>query len=203
MMPHLHRDVRSPLPHLHTDCACCCHICTGTALTPATSAPGFGRRSRSCYCRRACPSVSARGHASEPARVSIRACARVRVGRRLGTGGGGREWGSQGERGTGRRTGSACLSSDGYGYRRTEINELLAASCTPTGATKQTNKQTNKQTTVHQAVRVTGAIGWSSAANTLVRAAAFACACVRAVFVRATSVRAYLRACVALWRGGT
>ena len=54
----------------------------------------------------------------------------------------------------------------------------------------QTNKQTNKQTTVHQAVRVTGAIGWSSAANTLVRAAAFACACVSAEFVRATSVRA-------------
>ena len=30
-----------PLPHLHPDCACPSHICTGTGLTPATSAPGL------------------------------------------------------------------------------------------------------------------------------------------------------------------
>ena len=31
-------------PHLHLDCACRCHICTGTGphLGPATSAPGLG-----------------------------------------------------------------------------------------------------------------------------------------------------------------
>jgi hypothetical protein len=33
----------SPLPHLHRDWAHPCHICTGTGLTPATSAPGLGR----------------------------------------------------------------------------------------------------------------------------------------------------------------
>ena len=33
--------LRSPLPHLHRDCAHRCHICTGTALTAATSAPGL------------------------------------------------------------------------------------------------------------------------------------------------------------------
>ncbi len=32
----------SPLPHLHRDWARPCHICTGTGLTPATSAPGLG-----------------------------------------------------------------------------------------------------------------------------------------------------------------
>jgi hypothetical protein len=32
----------SPLPHLHRDWAHPCHICTGTGLTPATSAPGLG-----------------------------------------------------------------------------------------------------------------------------------------------------------------
>jgi hypothetical protein len=31
----------SPLPHLHRDWAHRCHICTGTELTPATSAPGL------------------------------------------------------------------------------------------------------------------------------------------------------------------
>ena len=30
------------LPHLHRDCAHLCHICTGTALTPAASVPGLG-----------------------------------------------------------------------------------------------------------------------------------------------------------------
>ena len=34
--------LRSPLPHLHRDCARPCHVCTGTALAPATSAPGLG-----------------------------------------------------------------------------------------------------------------------------------------------------------------
>jgi hypothetical protein len=33
--------LRSPLPHLHWDCAHRCHICTGTALTAATTAPGL------------------------------------------------------------------------------------------------------------------------------------------------------------------
>jgi hypothetical protein len=40
--PHLHRDRGSPLPHLHRDRTHPCHICTGTGLTPATSAPGSG-----------------------------------------------------------------------------------------------------------------------------------------------------------------
>jgi hypothetical protein len=41
-LPHLRRDSRrSPLPHLRRDCTHPCHICTGTALTPATSAPGL------------------------------------------------------------------------------------------------------------------------------------------------------------------
>ena len=30
------------LPHPHRDCAHLCHICTGTALTPAASVPGLG-----------------------------------------------------------------------------------------------------------------------------------------------------------------
>ncbi len=34
--------LRSPLPHLRRDCAHPCHNCTGTGLTPATSAPGLG-----------------------------------------------------------------------------------------------------------------------------------------------------------------
>ena len=34
--------VRSALPHLHRDWARPCHICTGTGLAPATSAPGLG-----------------------------------------------------------------------------------------------------------------------------------------------------------------
>ena len=33
---------RSPLPHLRRDWAHPAHICTGTALTPPTSAPGLG-----------------------------------------------------------------------------------------------------------------------------------------------------------------
>ena len=33
----------SPRPHLRRDWAHPCHICTGTGLTPATSAPGLGR----------------------------------------------------------------------------------------------------------------------------------------------------------------
>jgi hypothetical protein len=32
----------SPLPHLRRDWAHPCHICAGTGLTPATSAPGLG-----------------------------------------------------------------------------------------------------------------------------------------------------------------
>ena len=32
----------TPVPHLHRDWAHRCHICTGTGLTPATSAPGLG-----------------------------------------------------------------------------------------------------------------------------------------------------------------
>ena len=34
--------LRSPLPHLHRDCADCCLICTATGLTAATSAPPLG-----------------------------------------------------------------------------------------------------------------------------------------------------------------
>ncbi len=40
--PHLHRDCARPRPHLHRDCAHPCHICTGNALTPATSASELG-----------------------------------------------------------------------------------------------------------------------------------------------------------------
>ena len=32
----------SLVPHLHRDSTRPCHICTGTRLTPATSAPGLG-----------------------------------------------------------------------------------------------------------------------------------------------------------------
>ena len=43
--PHLHRerDWAQPPPHLHRDSAHRCHICAGTGLTPATSAPGLGQ----------------------------------------------------------------------------------------------------------------------------------------------------------------
>ena len=34
--------LRQPQPHLHRDSAHPCHICTGTRLTAATSAPGLG-----------------------------------------------------------------------------------------------------------------------------------------------------------------
>jgi hypothetical protein len=37
----LDRAVRAPLPHRHRGSAHRCHICTGTGLTPATSAPGL------------------------------------------------------------------------------------------------------------------------------------------------------------------
>ena len=40
--PESARGPGSPLPHLHRDSAHSCHICTGTRLTPATSAPGLG-----------------------------------------------------------------------------------------------------------------------------------------------------------------
>jgi hypothetical protein len=40
-LPHPHRDWAHP-PHLRWDWARPCHICTGTVLTPATSAPGLG-----------------------------------------------------------------------------------------------------------------------------------------------------------------
>jgi hypothetical protein len=42
LTPHLHRDWGSPLPHPHRDWAHAYHICTGTGLTPTTSAPGLG-----------------------------------------------------------------------------------------------------------------------------------------------------------------
>ena len=80
--PHLHRDRARPLPtsapesgsprpHLHRDRAHPGHICTGTGLAAATSAPGLGLmqgRSRrastctrsSCSTRRACTSWPAR-----------------------------------------------------------------------------------------------------------------------------------------------
>ena len=35
------KEVGPPTPHLHRDCAHPAHICTGTALTPVTSAPGL------------------------------------------------------------------------------------------------------------------------------------------------------------------
>jgi hypothetical protein len=41
-LPHLAPGLGSPLPHLHRDWAHPCHICTGTGLTPATSAPALG-----------------------------------------------------------------------------------------------------------------------------------------------------------------
>jgi hypothetical protein len=41
-VPHLHQDLAHPVPHLSQDLAHPCHICTGTWLTPATSAPGLG-----------------------------------------------------------------------------------------------------------------------------------------------------------------
>jgi hypothetical protein len=34
-------ELGSPLPHLHRDWAHPCHICAGTGLTAATSAPGL------------------------------------------------------------------------------------------------------------------------------------------------------------------
>jgi hypothetical protein len=48
-LPHLRRDCAQSLPHLHQDYSRCymwtiltpCHICAGTALSPATSAPGL------------------------------------------------------------------------------------------------------------------------------------------------------------------
>ena len=38
------RDAAAPLPRLHRDCQCAHpgHVCAGTGLTPATSAPGLG-----------------------------------------------------------------------------------------------------------------------------------------------------------------
>jgi hypothetical protein len=41
-------QVGSPPPHLHRDRAHCCHICTGTGLTAATSAPGLAWRMSAC-----------------------------------------------------------------------------------------------------------------------------------------------------------
>ena len=38
----LHRQVGSPLQHLHHGWARPCHICTGTGLASATSAPRLG-----------------------------------------------------------------------------------------------------------------------------------------------------------------
>ena len=49
-------QVGSPLPHLHRDWPRSCHICAGTGLAPATSAPGLGSplplRRRDCADRR-------------------------------------------------------------------------------------------------------------------------------------------------------
>ena len=42
ILPDSHRVMGSPLPHLHRDWARPCHICTGTGLAPATSAPEPG-----------------------------------------------------------------------------------------------------------------------------------------------------------------
>jgi hypothetical protein len=44
-LPHSAPGLGSPLPHLHRDFAHRCHICTGTGLTAATSAPGPAKRS--------------------------------------------------------------------------------------------------------------------------------------------------------------
>ena len=41
-VPHAEWDLSSPLPHLHRDWARPCHVCIGTGLTAATSAPGPG-----------------------------------------------------------------------------------------------------------------------------------------------------------------
>ena len=40
--PCVHPAAAPPRLHLRRDCAHRCHICTGTGLTPATSAPGLG-----------------------------------------------------------------------------------------------------------------------------------------------------------------
>ncbi len=39
--------LRLLLPHLHRDCACSCHICTGTGLAPASAIASLGRSHRS------------------------------------------------------------------------------------------------------------------------------------------------------------
>jgi hypothetical protein len=48
-LPHLRAPgLGSPLPHLRRDWARPCHICAGTGLTPATSAPGQERSCAGC-----------------------------------------------------------------------------------------------------------------------------------------------------------
>ena len=54
-LPHLHRDRARPLPHLHRDWARPCHICAGTGLTRATSAPGLGSALPHLHCDSAQP----------------------------------------------------------------------------------------------------------------------------------------------------
>ncbi len=46
--PRWSRAPARPLPHLFRDSAHPCHICTGTGLTPPTSAPGLGRTPPTC-----------------------------------------------------------------------------------------------------------------------------------------------------------
>jgi hypothetical protein len=58
-LPHLHRDWAHSSHCLHRDCAHQCHICTGTAPTPATSAPGL----------RPCPSPHLHQHWAHPCNI--------------------------------------------------------------------------------------------------------------------------------------
>ena len=58
-LPHLHRDWGSQLQRLRRDWASLCHICTGTGLSSATSAPGrCSPRSQMAPCPHACWSAT-------------------------------------------------------------------------------------------------------------------------------------------------
>ena len=84
----------SPLPHLHRDWVHPCHICTGTGLTPATSAPGLGFPPSCIHVRAALrpPLLSPRAclHITPARHSGLRAEARRR---RSAAGGGGRRRG--------------------------------------------------------------------------------------------------------------